>query len=374
MHMAEIRIENLSKRYGEVAAVDNISLHVRDGEFFTLLGPSGCGKSTLLSMLAGLTPPDGGKLVVGDKVFSDAATKTFVLPEQRDCGLVFQSYALWPHMTVEENTKYGLKLRKVPKDEQKVRVREVLELVGLENYANRYPHELSGGQQQRVALARTIVARPKVLLLDEPLSNLDAKLRMQARSWLKEIHSETRLTTVYVTHDQEEALSLSDRIAVLDGGVLQQVADPFSLYDKPSTPTVAAFIGSTSFLLGTVVRTRPKALTIALSPSSDRDKGVEVEVESDVHFKAGTRVQIALRPEQLELVDLNHSSSSSTGLTVPCVLVSRSYLGGRFLYDLMISGCKAQAVLTEPLEAEEYGVRFLTPHMPVFEADSIGES
>lgn len=359
--MADIKIDGLYKRYGDFVAVDGVSLDIRDGEFFTLLGPSGCGKSTLLSMIAGLVEPDGGRLTIGDRVVADTSSRTFVMPEKRDCGLVFQSYALWPHMSITENLRYGLKLKKVPRDEQKKRIRDTLELVGLENLAGRYPHELSGGQQQRAALARTIVAAPTVLLLDEPLSNLDAKLRMKARAWLRDIHEETKLTTVYVTHDQEEALSLSTRIAVMDNGSVQQVDDPETLYQQPSSPLVAGFIGTTHFVDGTVTRAEGPALTITL----DGD-GTTPELNTqavDGQWRAGDRVTIAIRPEQVEIVDAGSPGRCSDFVAR---VSSVSYLGGRYLYRLAAGSGELEVHSPVRINREECVVRVTAPALPVF--------
>ena len=363
--MADIRIEGLTKRYGDFAAVDDVSLDIRDGEFFTLLGPSGCGKSTLLSMLAGLVEPDGGRLIIGDRLVSDKAKRVFVMPEKRDCGLVFQSYALWPHMNVTENLRYGLKLKKVPRDQQRVRIQKALELVGLERLAERYPHELSGGQQQRAALARTIVAEPKVLLLDEPLSNLDAKLRTQARVWLREIHEETRLTTVYVTHDQEEALSLSNRIAVIDNGSVQQVDDPESLYQRPVSKLVAEFIGTTHFVDGTVIRSDGVLLTIALDGDAQDDAtGPELSTEvTGEQLQPGDRVTIALRPEQLEILD---TTAVERCTDLPCRVLSVAYLGGRYLYRLAAGANELEVHSAQRIDKEECVIRIATRELPVF--------
>ena len=224
--MAELRVEGLVKLFGAIRAVDNISFTVGDGEFLTLLGPSGCGKSTTLAAIAGLDRSDEGRILLGDHLFFDGARGVFIPPERREVGLVFQSYALWPHMTVAENLDFPLRLRKMPRAQRAERVAEALALVEMSEYGDRYPFALSGGQQQRVALARTLVYRPSLLLLDEPLSNLDAKLRERARSWLRHLQRNLRVTSVYVTHDQSEALALSDRIAVMNGGKIVQLAEP----------------------------------------------------------------------------------------------------------------------------------------------------
>jgi iron(III) transport system ATP-binding protein len=361
--MADIRIEGLSKRFGDFTAVDDVTLEIHDGEFFTLLGPSGCGKSTLLSMLAGLGEPDSGRLTIGDRVVADPAARVFVMPEKRDCGLVFQSYALWPHMNVTENLRYGLKLKKVPRDEQRVRIQNALELVGLEKLAQRYPHELSGGQQQRAALARTIVAKPMVLLLDEPLSNLDAKLRTQARAWLHDIHQETGLTTVYVTHDQEEALSLSTRIAVMDSGAVQQVDDPETLYQRPASQLVAGFIGTTHFLDGTVADV-DGSLSIELQAPAAGAAGPTLHTGAMTpDWCRGDRVTVAVRPEQLEILD---TAAPSRCTDLPCRVVSVAYLGGRYLYRLAIGVGEVEVHSPQRIDRTDCVVRITTPSLPVF--------
>ncbi|HWL68984.1 MAG TPA: ABC transporter ATP-binding protein [Geminicoccus sp.] len=248
--MAELVVSSLTRCFGAVTAVDRVSFTVRDGEFLTLLGPSGCGKSTTLAAIAGLERPTSGRISLGHDVYFDSDTNLFLPPERRNCGLVFQSYALWPHMTVEENCAFPLKLRRVPKEQRASQVREALALVEMERLADRYPHQLSGGQQQRVALARTLVFRPGILLLDEPLSNLDAKLRDRARSWLKHLQSKVGLTTVYVTHDQVEALAMSDRIAVMNGGRIAQLGTPKQIYVAPADRFVADLIGTSNMLDG----------------------------------------------------------------------------------------------------------------------------
>ena len=248
--MVEIRLVGVSKVYGRVRALDRVSLEVRDGELFTILGPSGCGKTTLLRVVAGFEVPEEGRVFFGDK------DVTFLKPYMRNTAMVFQNYALWPHMTVFENVAYGLRLRKrqlkLSDEEIERRIREVLRLVRLEGLEDRYPLQLSGGQQQRVALARALVVQPQVLLLDEPLSNLDAKLRLEMREEIKRIQSSLKITAIYVTHDQEEAMSLADRIAVMNKGRVLQVGTPREIYSKPSNLFVATFIGRSTYVVGEV--------------------------------------------------------------------------------------------------------------------------
>jgi multiple sugar transport system ATP-binding protein len=248
--MAEIRLERITKTYpgGKTPAVHDVSLAVSDGEFMVLLGPSGCGKTTLLRMLAGLEYPDAGRITIGDREVTDLP------PRKREIAMVFQSYAVFPHMTVFDNIGFGLRMRKLPRAEIKPRVERAASLIQLEPYLERYPSQLSGGQRQRVAVARAIVMEPSVLLMDEPLSNLDALLRLQFRAELKKLVQELQTTTVYVTHDQVEALSLGDRIAVMRQGEIQQVAEPMVVYDRPATEFVGSFIGNPpmNFLRGSV--------------------------------------------------------------------------------------------------------------------------
>ena len=238
----EVIIRDAVKRYGDFTALNGVSLDIREGEFFTLLGPSGCGKTTLLRMIAGFNSIEAGDFYFGEKRIND------VDAHKRDIGMVFQNYAIFPHLTVKENVAYGLKARKVGKKETEERVAEALKLVQIEHLADRKPNELSGGQQQRVALARAFVIEPSVLLMDEPLSNLDAKLRVQMRTVIKKLQRRLGITTIYVTHDQEEALAISDRIAVMKDGNIMQIGTPNEIYAKPQNPFVAGFIGVSNFM------------------------------------------------------------------------------------------------------------------------------
>jgi iron(III) transport system ATP-binding protein len=242
--MIELQLKNVSKLFGETRAVDDVTLEVKGGELFFLLGPSGCGKTTCLRTIAGFYQPDEGELLFGDKLMNN------VPPHKRNIGMVFQNYALWPHMTVYENVKYGLNIRKLPSNVKKEKVARVLNVVQMEQYADRNPNQLSGGQQQRIALARALVIEPDILLLDEPLSNLDAKLRLEMRQEIKRIHSESGITSVYVTHDQKEALSLADRMAVMKDGKIVQIGTPREVYNFPLNSFVANFIGETNFIQG----------------------------------------------------------------------------------------------------------------------------
>ena len=242
----EININKVVKKYGDLMIIPGLDEHIKNGEFFTLLGPSGCGKTTLLRMIAGFNSIEGGTIAFNDKVIND------IPAHERNIGMVFQSYAIFPHLTVRENVEYGLKLRKMPKDEMKRKVDDILDVVQITEYQDRLPERLSGGQQQRVALARAIVIHPSVLLMDEPLSNLDAKLRVEMRSAIREVQKQVGITTVYVTHDQEEALSISDRIAVMKKGVIQQTASPHTIYTRPYNVFVSTFIGHSNLFHATV--------------------------------------------------------------------------------------------------------------------------
>lgn len=244
--MPEIRLRGVRKSYGAGAAnaVTDLDLEIRNGDFMCLLGPSGCGKTTTLRMIAGLENLSDGEIRIGDRVVDSVRGGVFVPPEKRGMGLVFQSYALWPHLTIERNTDFGLRLRKTPRVEREQRVTRVMRALGIEKYRDRYPSQLSGGQQQRVALARMLAINPEVLLLDEPLSNLDARLRLEMRAELKRIHSEFGTTIVFVTHDQWEAMTLATTIAVMRDGTLQQMGTPDEIYDRPANRFVAEFVGS----------------------------------------------------------------------------------------------------------------------------------
>lgn len=285
-----IDIENVTKRFGATAAVNKVSLSIQEGELFTLLGPSGCGKTTLLRLIAGFYAPDEGEIRF------DGQRVNEVPPNERGIGMVFQNFALWPHMTVLQNVTYGLKLRKVGHAEIAARAGAVFEKVKLAGFSNRYPGQLSGGQQQRVALARALILNPKILLLDEPLSNLDAKIRVQVRQEIRKLQKELGITTMYVTHDQEEALTLSDRIAVFDQGKVLQVGPPKQLYERPDSRFVADFIGINNLIEGTVEaidtqanRLRVKTVLGGLSALLDKQ------------FNIGDRCVLCIRPENASI-------------------------------------------------------------------------
>ncbi|MEV0621340.1 ABC transporter ATP-binding protein [Nonomuraea sp. NPDC050404] len=332
--MPEVKVTHLAKQFGENAVLRDITFTIADGEFFTLLGPSGCGKSTTLACIAGLERPTGGSITVGPATFASAGT--FVPPEGRNLGMVFQSYALWPHMTVAQNLAMPLKIRKVDRREQDTLIAEVLDKVGLAELRDRYPHQLSGGQQQRVALARALVYSPSVLLLDEPLSNLDAKLRDQARAWLKRLQADLGITTVYVTHDQEEALALSDRIAVMSKGDMVQIGTPEEIYERPATAEVAAFVGRCNFLPGRV--SGPGEVRLDCT-------GQTITVPGDLPGQGG--VTVAIRPERLEVLPAGRTAPAGVNVLTAEVLTS-SYVGSRHEYDLRLGDHVIQAETTRP--------------------------
>lgn len=325
--MPELIVANLTKRFGLVPAVDDISFTVPDGQFFTLLGPSGCGKSTTLAMMAGLAQPDSGSIRLDDAVFADVGRNIVLPTERRNLGMVFQSYALWPHMTIAENLALPLKLRKLATKQRDHRIDDALDQVGLSGLRERYPHQLSGGQQQRVALARALVYQPRLLLLDEPLSNLDAKLRDRARAWLKDLQKRVGITTIYVTHDQVEALSLSDQIAVLDKGRLLQVGAPREVYERPASPEVAAFLGRSNFFTGSVASTGAGEVRVDLD-----EPGATLRAASNGAHTPGDRVRIAVRSERLQFVAPRLAQTGDNVLRMK--VLAKAYVGARFEYEL----------------------------------------
>jgi iron(III) transport system ATP-binding protein len=321
--MSEIQLRNLSKKYagkeGDHAAVSDVSLTIASGEFVTLLGPSGCGKTTTLRLIAGYLIPDTGEIRVADRVLS--SPQSVVPPESRGMGMVFQNYAVWPHKTVFENVSFGLMIRKVSKTEARERVARVLELVNLAGLESRYPSELSGGQQQRVALARSLVVEPAVLLLDEPLSNLDAKLRERMRVELKTLQRRTGITFIYVTHDQSEALALSDHIAVMHEGRLQQYGTPREVYCEPANHIVADFMGLVNLI--------PARLVEVSGQSSVFDSGpFRITMPLPGGMQAGDRAELAIRPETIRL------SSAALPGAFPARVEEQTYLGNLIEYVL----------------------------------------
>ena len=354
--MAELVVTGLTRSYGEVRAVDDVSFRVADGELVTLLGPSGCGKSTTLFSIAGLDRATSGHIRVGSRVFFDSAAGIHLAPEHRNCGLVFQSYALWPHMSVRDNIEFPLKLRKVASGKAREKARWALSLVEMEKFGERYPHELSGGQQQRVALARTLVYEPQVLLLDEPLSNLDAKLRLRARGWLRELQGRLRITTLYVTHDQDEALALSDRIAVMNAGKIVQLGTTREIYRAPATPFIADFVGHSNILVGAPVRAADGSLGVKLADDQTLALGAEP------HGAPGAHLQVAIRPEHVGL-----ATATSAGANVlRGRIVQRDFLGTRFEYVVEVGGATLRAISADEHELGEVLAELPTRHCMPF--------
>ena len=314
-----IRVDDVTKRYGDKTVISGLSLEIKSGEFFTLLGPSGCGKTTLLRMIAGFNSIEGGTIYFNDKSINN------ILPYKRDIGMVFQNYAIFPHMSVRKNVEYGLAQRKVPKDEMKRRVDEIIDTVQIREHAEKSPNELSGGQQQRVALARAIVIQPSVLLMDEPLSNLDAKLRVEMRTAIRDIQKEVGITTVYVTHDQEEALVVSDRIAVMNFGKIQQIGTPLELYTRPANLFVAGFVGTNNIFDG-VVTTDGGSPAVKIGSLTVRTANLDPSVPD------GEKVKAAVRPEEFRFTDSMNSLKGT--------VKARTFLGRYIDYEILLSDGK----------------------------------
>ena len=331
--MARVVIRNLNKMYNEVHAVKSVNLEIRDREFVVLVGPSGCGKTTTLRMVAGLESITSGDVLIGDIVVNELP------PMDRDIAMVFQNYALYPHMSVFDNMAFGLKMRKFPRTEIEKRVREAAEILGIETLLTRKPRQLSGGQRQRVALGRAIVRHPQVFLFDEPLSNLDAKLRVQMRVELKKIHDRLGTTAIYVTHDQVEAMTLGDRVVVMKDGIVQQVGEPLDLYNAPANRFVAGFLGSPSMNFATVGLAEEGGTTHALGD------GLRLALPAPVAGRLkpylGQAVTLGIRPEDLRVV----SGNAGNGLSFDAVVEVVERLGSEILLDLKVgSGTMVAAV------------------------------
>ena len=324
----QLTISGLSKLYGTARALDSVDLVVESGELLSLLGPSGCGKTTLLRCIAGLVQPDGGRIDL------DGSPLDGIPAWRRDVSVVFQSYALFPHMTVARNVAFGLKMRNVSRQESDARVREALELVEMGEYAGRMPAQLSGGQQQRVALARAIVVRPRILLLDEPMAALDAKLRMSVQREIRHLQQRLGITTILVTHDQAEAMSMSDRIAVMNAGRLEQLADPQTLYDRPHTPFVAEFIGEINRMHGRIVREHG---TRYFSPSTAPNLRLPFEVEAE-GIADGADATLMVRPEAIEIAA---EGQPGNGMTV--TVEDRVQIGDRIIFYLACGDIRLRA-------------------------------
>jgi len=339
--MITITISNLTKRFGQTTALHGLDLTIEAGELFFLLGPSGCGKTTLLRSIAGFYIPEEGNIAF------DADDVTRLAPHKRNTGMMFQSYALWPHLSVAENVAFGLVERKVAKAEIDRRVAEALESVRMGKYATRKPNELSGGQQQRVALARALVIRPRCLLLDEPLSNLDAKLRLEMRAEIRRVCKEFKLTTVYVTHDQKEALSIADRMAILDGGHILQVGSPRDVYRRPTSRTVAHFIGETDFIEGKIVAAANGRAEV------DTAIGRFHGVVGDASFRPaiGAAVTLSIRPECWTLGERAADTNSVEGRIGESI-----YLGEVAQYGFAAGGQSLKIYELNPRHSTAHGV------------------
>ena len=348
--MAEIVCQNMRKKYGAVEVVPNFNLHVLDHEFVVFLGPSGCGKSTMLRMMAGLESITGGELLIGGKVVNDLE------PRDRGIAMVFQNYALYPHMSIRDNIAFGLRRIKVPEDEIKLRTQEVTSILGLEPYLDRKPTELSGGQQQRVAIARAMIKTPDVFLFDEPLSNLDAKLRATMREEIARLHKKLRTTTVYVTHDQMEAMTLADRIVLMKDGEIEQVGPPEEIYERPVSRFVAGFIGTPAMNFVEMTASIAKGqLTLS-------GEGVEISVDGEkFDVKDGQQVVLGVRPSDLEV-----KSGSENTLSGVCDLIE--YHGDQALVSYNVESVQIRALVPARHKPDEganvcFGVREGSAHV-----------
>ena len=335
--MPRISLRDVQKNYGRgsVNAVSDLNLEVGDGEFLCLLGPSGCGKTTTLRMIAGLEHPSGGEITVGDRTVDSVSKGIYVPPEDREMGLVFQSYALWPHLTIEKNVDFGLRLRRIPRKDRELRTTDVMTTLGIEKYRDRYPSELSGGQQQRVALARMLAVSPKVLLLDEPLSNLDARLRLEMRAELLRLHRQFNTTIVFVTHDQWEAMTLATTIAVMGEGCLQQLGTPDDVYDRPANRFVAEFVGNS-----------PINIIELGDESSSALSGMALTYLGPRFRQLGELGSVGIRPESLRLVSGEQSvraSAFSGAARVTGVLPT----GGSWIVELAVGEEKVFTITSE---------------------------
>ncbi|MCP4691154.1 MAG: ABC transporter ATP-binding protein [Desulfobacterales bacterium] len=317
-----VKLEGIDLSFGKTRVLKGIDLQIEPGEFFAFLGPSGCGKTTLLRLIAGFESAQSGRVIIGHDDVSHLP------PWKRNLGMVFQSYALWPHMTVRKNVAFGLEERRLPRAEIRKRVDEALELVGLLDLARRRPSQLSGGQQQRVALARTIVIEPRVLLLDEPLSNLDAKLRVQMRIELRQLQRKLSLTTIFVTHDQEEANTTSDRIAVINEGVIQQIGAPIELYDNPANRFVAGFLGTANFIEGRMGVTGEEATFQA-------DGGLVIPLDSALGQAGDARCSLVIRPQNVK-VAADMAASPGDHIRLRGKVSNREFLGSTIRYRVTV--------------------------------------
>jgi putative spermidine/putrescine transport system ATP-binding protein len=343
-----LELEGITKYFGQVTAVDHISVSVEQGEFLTLLGPSGCGKTTILRMVAGFETPNAGNILLdGDDITNRPASK-------RPMGMVFQSYALFPHMTAEQNIAFGMNIKRLPKDEIKRRCAELLELVGLSDKGRNYPHQLSGGQQQRIALARALAVEPKVLLLDEPLSALDAKVRVSLRNEIRRIQQQLKMTAIYVTHDQEEALAISDRIAVMAKGRIEQLDHPEEIYSNPRTVFAASFVGTSNSFKG-VLTSATEGLC--------KTEGDTLHVPAMPQLHDGDHVLVIVRPEEVRIQAGNETaeySADGAGNQVAGVIELRTFLGPFTRFHVRIDG---DATLTADIPSQQARDYFVAQHV-----------
>ncbi|MFJ4835853.1 ABC transporter ATP-binding protein [Streptomyces sp. NPDC088747] len=358
--MPSLHLEKITKKFAERTVLHDLSLTIKDGEIFTLLGPSGCGKSTTLWSIAGLHEPDSGSIAFGDRVMFDHG-RVNVGPEHRNCGVVFQSYAIWPHMSVADNVAYPLKLRRTAKAERDHRVQEVLDLVELGDHARNYPHELSGGQQQRVAMARALAHPPDLLLLDEPFSNLDAKLRDRSRQWLKALQEQVGVTTVFVTHDQDEALSFSDRVAVMNRGRVHQIGTPHEIYENPADLFVADFVGTANILAATVTEADGKHALV-------RVDGIGAPLTIPHTDKRSGRVKICIRPENISVHRVGDTSPPAHALTAR--VENRAYLGDHYRYIIRIADTPVVVTTTRPVTDGELVVSLAPDDIRIFHEEA----
>jgi len=294
--MSHVKLQNVTKRFGEVVAVDNLNLEIEKGECFSFLGPSGCGKTTTLRMIAGFEDLDEGEITVGENLFSSSKKRFYLPPEKRDFGMVFQAFAVWPHLTVFDNVAFPLRIRRLPKSEIGERTKRAIDHSGLTNVQDSYPNDLSGGQKQRIALARAIAINPTVMLLDEPLSNLDPKLREEMRFEIKDLQKKLGFTIIYVTHDQAEAMALSDRIMVMSSGAVQQVGDPLTIYANPVNKFVFSFIGLSNFIQAVISDGR------AYVEGASDSGPLSVDIPSHIRGGKERRVTLACRPSEIDLI------------------------------------------------------------------------
>ncbi|MFP3951462.1 MAG: ABC transporter ATP-binding protein [Candidatus Bathyarchaeia archaeon] len=322
--MVNVKVEHLSKKFEDIIAVDDVSIDISEGKFFTLLGPSGCGKTTILRIIAGLTQQDTGDVYFDEELMNNISA------HKRNTGLVFQTFALWPHLNVFENIAFGLDFLHVDKKEKNRRVLDVLKLVGLEGMGERSPNKLSGGQQQRVALARALVIEPRVLLLDEPLSNLDAKLRVQMRTEIKRIQKSLGITTIYVTHDQEEALSISDEIAIIDKGSIQQIGIPRDIYEYPENRFVANFIGLANFIKGKIEYIDKNKEMFNLITKEGMT--IKARINKSMDISKNKNILASVRPEAIKIYKKEKNYSQENNIKGNIKLTS--YLGDRVRYQV----------------------------------------